>query len=156
LSDRNGTKAVASGSNTFSYLNPNNDTIYIYNQTNSALSSAWAQNLEGVIEFGLSPWPKYPVAYDPSYSTSCYYNAKPDVTGSYPAFGQDLALEAILWQYLQPQDLFDPNPVYNTSISSTIASLFSAYKSDSNQSMSAIRVWCLSSSAVGIADIDSM
>jgi hypothetical protein len=85
LSSRNGTKVVASGSNTFSYLNANNDTIYIYNQTNSALSSARTENLEGVIEFGLSPWPKYPVAYDPSYSTSCSYNAKPDVTSIYPA-----------------------------------------------------------------------
>ncbi|KAE9368458.1 hypothetical protein N431DRAFT_560869 [Stipitochalara longipes BDJ] len=156
LSLRNGSKTVASSSNTFQYYNSNNDTIGIYNRTNSLLLSAWAQNLEAVMEFGLTSWPKFPVVYDSSYTTSCYYNAKPDVTGRYPAFDQELALEVLLWQYLQPQDLFDPNPVYNTSISSTIPSLFGAYKSDSGQSMSAIGVRCLSSSAVGTADIDGV
>jgi hypothetical protein len=87
---------------------------------------------------------------------ACYYNADPDVTGPYPAFDQELALEAILWQYLLPQDFFNPNPIYNRSISSTIALLYGAYKSDSGGLMSAIGVRCLSSSAVGTADIDGV
>jgi hypothetical protein len=140
---------VGWGSDTFQYLNLNNDTIGIYNQTNSLLPAGWAQNLEAVIEFGFSLWPKFPVVYDPTYSTSCYYDAKPATTGHYPALEQDQALEVILWQYLQPQDFFEPSPVYNMSISSTISSLFGAYKSDSDQPMSAFGVRCLSSSAVG-------
>jgi hypothetical protein len=120
LNLRNGSKTVFPGSNSFQYLNPSNDTIGIYNQPNGLLSFAWEQNLEAVSEFGFSSWPKSPVVYNPSCSTSCYYNAKTDVAGRYPAFGQELAVEAILWQHFQPQDLLDPNLVYNTSISSTI------------------------------------
>ena len=102
LNLRNGSKTVFPGSNTFQYFNPSNDTIGIYNQPNSLLSFAREQNLEAVMEFGFSFWPKSPMVYNPSCSNSCYYNAKTDVAGRYPAFDQELAVEAILWQHFQP------------------------------------------------------
>jgi hypothetical protein len=96
LNLRNGNKTAFPGSNTLWYFDSSNDAIGIYNQTNSWLSFAWEQNLEAVMEFGFSSWPKSPVIYDPSCSTSCYYNARTDVAGRYPAFDQELAVEAIL------------------------------------------------------------
>ncbi|KAH8787381.1 hypothetical protein F5882DRAFT_495125, partial [Hyaloscypha sp. PMI_1271] len=102
LNLRNGSKTVFPGSNTFQYFNPINDTIGIYNQPNSLLSFAREQNLEAVMEFGFSSRPKSPMVYNPSSSNSCYYNAKTDVAGRYPAFDQELVVEAILWQHFQP------------------------------------------------------
>jgi hypothetical protein len=95
--------AILGGGGLFYNLpNPSNDTIGIYNQPNSLLSFAREQNLEAVMEFGFSSWPKSPMVYNPSCSNSCYYNAKTDVAGRYPAFDQELAVEAILWQHFQP------------------------------------------------------
>jgi hypothetical protein len=160
LNHRDGSQKIRGSVSSFEYSTPNNDTIAIYNQTDSMFLfySGWASNLEAVMELGYSTWPKWPWSYNYSspYQTSCYNLPHPELTGDYFGVDQESVLEVLFWQYLYDQgDLYSPQPTYNMSLDLNITTLYGAYKTDSNQSMSAVGARCLSSSAVGTAKIDA-
>ncbi|KAK0667664.1 hypothetical protein QBC41DRAFT_134101 [Cercophora samala] len=153
----------------YDVLGPN-ATIEIYNQTYSAATGSFANNLQAVAEVGYH-WPlrQKRMSSNTPASTQCYnpigIPGPGGKTMPYPGMNDDpQILEIILWQNLSSKntnpDQVDSPPTLDFALPDTIPELLGAYNTHEERNttpptpMAAIGVKCTSTSAVGTANLD--
>ncbi|KAM0717074.1 hypothetical protein Q7P37_006926 [Cladosporium fusiforme] len=136
------------------------DRIEIHNQTTSKSGGV---NYKAIAELGFSNASRGDTDLNSWQSTQCYFNDSDGATQGYPGLTRNSTLEMAIWQ-TATDDIPPGTPslgpgAFDFTLGPTIESLRGAYKTPSEDGksmdpMEAIGVQCISSSAVGMADVD--
>ena len=135
--------------------------IEVYNET---YDKTTADNLQAVLEVAYDyPDRQMREAASLPASSDCYFPLiQGNETAEYPGLDDPQVIEIALWQNLSTTtpEISDP-PSYNTTLDFPIPELFGAYSTARTEytkayQMPAIGLRCISTSAVGTADVDGI